>query len=86
MITPGAERTRLYYERHPEALERNNQLRRSYQARTLDKATRRGQEWTTAELDAVANARGNLAEVALQLGRTYAGVTQKSRQLRSVTG
>lgn len=60
-------------------LERYN----SSQAETLEKARRRGQQWTGAELEIAARPDLTAKEVALMLGRTFAAVEKMRRKLQA---
>lgn len=58
---------------------------RTYQATTVPGATRRGESWDAVEDEAVLAAqRGELVNVALKLGRSYAAVVGRRRILREV--
>jgi hypothetical protein len=68
-------------EREANALSRPR-IKAARQARSLVRADRRGQEWTSRELDIALDSAFSVQQAARMLGRTYHGVANKRARLR----
>lgn len=60
----------------------NNQRFRDYQRKTIDRAAKHYQQWTSAELEVISRTDISVEEIALLLGRTWNAVQKQRQKMR----